>query len=167
AVALPDFNVALKHNPSGRIYGLPRILWHARRIARCRILLLGTLKEYRMTGVDALMYHWIWTKGLEHGYHWGEGGWILEDKAPMGSSTWRAASAPAIRTNSCAPTATARPTCSRPRRRTRRGASSWCRPLPPPGRRCGDNRSTRLVPRRRSRPTARASSRPRCWGERC
>src|SRR2546425_7410328 len=37
----------------------------------CRILLLGTLKEYRMTGVDALMYHWIWTKGLEHGYHWG------------------------------------------------------------------------------------------------
>src|SRR5437016_9725946 len=83
AVALPDFNVALKHNPSGRIYGLPRILWHARRIARCRILLLGTLKEYRMTGVDALMYHWIWTKGLEHGYHWGEGGWILEDNAPM------------------------------------------------------------------------------------
>ena len=83
AVALPDFNVALKHNPSGRIYGLPTILWHARRINRVRILLLGTLKEYRMTGVDALMYHWIWTKGLAHGYIWGEGGWILEDNAPM------------------------------------------------------------------------------------
>ena len=83
AVALPDFNVALKHNPSGRIYGLPMILWHARRINRLRILLLGTLKEYRMTGVDALMYHWIWTKGLAHGYIWGEGGWILEDNAPM------------------------------------------------------------------------------------
>jgi GNAT superfamily N-acetyltransferase len=83
AVALPDLNVALKHNPSGRIWGLPKILWHARRIHRCRIPLLGTLKEYRLSGVDALMYHWIWTKGTAHGYNWGEGGWILEDNAPM------------------------------------------------------------------------------------
>ncbi|HVH66229.1 MAG TPA: hypothetical protein VM716_00015 [Gemmatimonadales bacterium] len=83
AVALPDLNVALRHNPSGRIWGLPTILWHARRIRRVRIPLLGTLKEYRLTGVDALMYHWIWSKGLEHGYTWGEGGWILEDNAPM------------------------------------------------------------------------------------
>src|SRR5437588_79382 len=83
AVALPDFNVALKHNPSGRLYGLPKILWYARKIHRCRILLLGTVKAYRMSGVDALMYHWIWTKGATHGYHWGEGGWILEDNVPM------------------------------------------------------------------------------------
>src|SRR5205814_3848960 len=47
AVALPDFNVALKHNPSGRLYGLPKILWYARKIPRCRILLLGTVKPYR------------------------------------------------------------------------------------------------------------------------
>ncbi len=83
AVALPDLNVALKHNPSGRLYGLPKVLWYARRIHRCRIPLLGTLKEYRGIGVDALMYHWIWTKGTGHGYNWGEGGWILEDNAPM------------------------------------------------------------------------------------
>jgi hypothetical protein len=83
AVALPDFNVALKHNPSGRIWGIPKVLWYARRIHRCRIPLLGTLKEYRGVGVDAMMYHWIWTKGAIHGYYWGEGGWILEDNAPM------------------------------------------------------------------------------------
>ena len=83
AVALPDLNVALKHNPSGRIYGLPKILWYARRINRCRIPLLGTLKEYRRSGVDALMYHWIWSKGLQRGFNWGEGGWILEDNVPM------------------------------------------------------------------------------------
>jgi len=83
AVALPDLNVALKHNPSGRIYGLPKVLWYARRLHRCRIPLLGTLKEYRGIGVDALMYHWIWTKGAVHGYTWGEGGWILEDNVPM------------------------------------------------------------------------------------
>ncbi|HEX4574216.1 MAG TPA: hypothetical protein VH158_03735 [Gemmatimonadales bacterium] len=83
AVALPDLNVALKHNPSGRLYGLPKILWYARKINRVRILLLGAVKEHRSSGVDALMYHWIWTKGREHGFTWGEGGWILEDNAPM------------------------------------------------------------------------------------
>ena len=83
AVALPDLNVALKHNPSGRVYGLPKVLWYARKVHRCRILLLGLLKEYRVSGVDALMYHWIWTKGLAHGYTWGEAGWILEDNAAM------------------------------------------------------------------------------------
>src|SRR3989442_4217536 len=76
-------SVALKHNPSGRIWGIPKILWYARRIHRCRIPLLGTLKEYRGAGVDAMMNHWIWTKGAIHGYYWGAGGRILEDNAPM------------------------------------------------------------------------------------
>ncbi len=35
------------------------------------------------SGIDALMYHWIWTKGGALGYHWGEGGWILEDNTAM------------------------------------------------------------------------------------
>src|SRR5206468_13083553 len=76
AVALPDLNVALKHNPSGRAFpGILKVLWYARKVNRLRILLLGVLKEYRSTGVDALMYHWIWTKGIAHGFTWGEGGW--------------------------------------------------------------------------------------------
>jgi GNAT superfamily N-acetyltransferase len=87
AVALPDLNVALKHNPSGRLFpGIFKILWHARRVSRLRILLLGVLKEYRSTGVDALMYHWIWTKGVARGFRWGEGGWILEDNAAMNNA---------------------------------------------------------------------------------
>lgn len=84
AVALPDLNVALKRNPSGRLFpGLLKILWAARKISRIRILLLGTLKEYRGTGIDALMYAWIWQKGNAKGYYWGEAGWILEDNAAM------------------------------------------------------------------------------------
>jgi len=83
AVALPDFNVALKHNPSGRLWGLPLILWHARAIRRVRVLLLGTIPEFRGRGIDALLYNWIWTKGVAKGYNWGEGSWILEDNAPM------------------------------------------------------------------------------------
>lgn len=84
AVAIPDLNVALKHNPSGRMFpGILKVLWHARKISRLRVPLLGTVKEYRNRGVDALLYHWIWTKGNALGYHWAEGGWILEDNAAM------------------------------------------------------------------------------------
>jgi GNAT superfamily N-acetyltransferase len=95
AVALPDLNVALKKNPSGRLFpGLLKILWAARKITRVRILLLGALKEYRGTGVDALMYGWIWEKGRARGYDWGEAGWILEDNAAMTNGILRLGFAP-------------------------------------------------------------------------
>lgn len=83
-VALPDMNVALKKNPSGRIFpGIIKILLAARKIKRLRILLLGLLPEYRKTGADALMYHRIWAAGQARGYNWGEGGWILEDNTAI------------------------------------------------------------------------------------
>jgi len=90
AVALPDLNPALRHNPSGHLVpGILRVLWHARKISRLRILLLGVLNEYRGTGVDALMYHWIWTKAVVRGYRWGEAGWILEDNGRMNNALVR------------------------------------------------------------------------------
>jgi hypothetical protein len=90
AAALPDLNVALRKNPSGRLFpGILKVLWAARRITRIRILLLGLLKEYRMTGADALMYHWIWEKGYARGYRWAEAGWILEDNAAMSNALER------------------------------------------------------------------------------
>ena len=82
AVAIPDFNVALKHNPSGRLFpGILKILWYSRKIDRARVPLLGTLKEYRGKGIDALLYHWIWTRACAHGMPQGEGSWLLEDNA--------------------------------------------------------------------------------------
>lgn len=84
AVAVPDFNVALKTNPSGRLFpGIVKILWASRKISRLRIMLLGLLPEYRNTGADALMSHWIWEKGYALGYRWAEAGWLLEDNQPM------------------------------------------------------------------------------------
>lgn len=86
-LALPDFNVALKRNPSGRLFpGIAKILWASRKIKRIRILALGVLQEYRKTGADALMYHWIWEKGYALGYRWAEAGWILEDNTPMANA---------------------------------------------------------------------------------
>ncbi len=90
AVALPDLNVALKRNPSGRLFpGILKVLWAARKISRVRILLLGAIPEFRGSGVDALMYAWIWEKGRAKGYDWGEAGWILEDNAAMTNAIQR------------------------------------------------------------------------------
>jgi GNAT superfamily N-acetyltransferase len=88
-------NVALKHNPSGRLFpGLAKVLWHARHIHRARVLLLGVLKEYRASGVDALMYHWIWDKATSKGYPWAEAGWVLEDNIAMMNAALRVAFRP-------------------------------------------------------------------------
>ena len=90
AVALPDLNVALKTNPSGRLFpGILKILWKARKITRLRIILLGVVPKYRGYGADALMYHWIWEKGYALGYRWAEAGWILEDNAAMNNGLLR------------------------------------------------------------------------------
>ena len=84
-VSIPDFNVALKHNPSGRLLplGLLKILWHRRGISRIRTLILGVLPEYRRTGADALMYDWTWREGNKLGYFWGEASWLLETNAAI------------------------------------------------------------------------------------
>ena len=90
AAAIPDLNVALKANPSGRLFpGILKILWKSRKIKRVRILLLGLLDDYRRSGADALMYHWIWDKGYALGYRWAEAGWILEDNAAMNNGLTR------------------------------------------------------------------------------
>jgi len=79
--------VALKHNPSGRLFpGILKVLWYAGKTNRARVLLLGVIPEYRGRGIDGLMYDWIWTHGVKKGYNWGEGGWILEDNAPMNNA---------------------------------------------------------------------------------
>ena len=86
ALALPDLNTVLAGNRSGRLFPVIfKLLWRLKtdRIYRCRITLLGVLPEYRGKGIDAVLYHWIWTKGAKHNYGWGEAGWILEDNPAM------------------------------------------------------------------------------------
>jgi hypothetical protein len=85
-LALPDFNVVFRSNRSGRMFPTAlKLLWQLKteRIHRLRILLLGIVPEFRGKGIDAVLYHWIWTKGHEHKMRWGEAGWILEDNAAM------------------------------------------------------------------------------------
>jgi ribosomal protein S18 acetylase RimI-like enzyme len=85
-IALPDLNVVFRHNRSGRMFPMIlKLLWALKtgKIHRARILLLGVLPEYRGKGVDAMLYHWIWTKSAERDIWWGEAGWILEDNPAM------------------------------------------------------------------------------------
>jgi GNAT superfamily N-acetyltransferase len=84
AVALPDLNVALRKNPSGRLFpGILRVLWAARSIRRLRVVLLGTIPEWRGRGVDALLYGHLWQAARAKGYRWAEAGWVLEDNQAM------------------------------------------------------------------------------------
>ena len=84
AAAIPDFNVALRANPSGRLFpGILRVLWAARRLTRLRVMLLGVVPEWHGRGVDALLYRHVWEKGRAKGYDWAEAGWILEDNHAM------------------------------------------------------------------------------------
>jgi GNAT superfamily N-acetyltransferase len=86
AIALPDLNVAFKTNRNGGfLRGLVTVLFMLKtgRIHRLRVLLLGTIPEFRGKGLDAVLYHWIWEHGVARGIIWGEAGWILEDNAPI------------------------------------------------------------------------------------
>jgi len=88
-VALPDLNEPLMRNRAGRFLpGMIRIFWSlkAKRIRRARILLLGIDPEFQGRGIDAILYHWIWTKAAENKIYWGEAGWILEDNAAMNNA---------------------------------------------------------------------------------
>jgi GNAT superfamily N-acetyltransferase len=85
-IALPDLNVVFRKNRSGRLFPMIlKLLWmlKTRRLRRARILLLGVVREHQGKGIDAMLYHWIWTKSGERGIYWGEAGWILEDNPAM------------------------------------------------------------------------------------
>jgi len=82
--AIPDFNVALRANPSGRLFpGIFKVLWASRHITRLRVILLGLLPEWHGRGVDAVLYRHVWENGRARGYDWAEAGWILEDNHSM------------------------------------------------------------------------------------
>jgi len=84
AMALPDLNQAVKH-ANGRLFpiGLLKILWHARRIRKVRVLVLGLLKDYRGRGLDVLLYMHLYRNGLRKGFNEGEFSWILEDNVAI------------------------------------------------------------------------------------
>lgn len=90
-LTLPDVNVPLLHaHPSPKTPDLlTQIQFFAnfklrRSLMRyVRVIALGVLKEYRLTGVDGLLYRRTAEEALKKGYNIGEFSWILETNAPM------------------------------------------------------------------------------------
>jgi GNAT superfamily N-acetyltransferase len=84
ALALPDYNQALRH-VNGRLFplGILKLLWYRRRISRLRVLTLGLKQGYHRKGIDALFYLKIYQNGLAAGLHQAEAAWILEDNWGM------------------------------------------------------------------------------------
>lgn len=89
-LCLPDLNAVFRRHRSGRLTPamIADLLFSLqfKRVPRLRILLLGILPEWRGKGVDAMLYHWIWTRARDYRIYWGEAGWILEDNATMNAS---------------------------------------------------------------------------------
>jgi GNAT superfamily N-acetyltransferase len=84
ALALPDYNYALRH-VNGRLFpvGLFKLLWHRRRIDTARTLTLGVRPSHRGRGLDALLITHITLEANRIGLWRGECSWILEDNMPM------------------------------------------------------------------------------------
>jgi GNAT superfamily N-acetyltransferase len=84
ALALPDFNQAIRH-ARGRLFpvGWIPVLWHSRRIRQVRVLALGLVPEAKGRGVDVLLYNALYSRWVELGYRRAELSWILEDNLLM------------------------------------------------------------------------------------
>jgi GNAT superfamily N-acetyltransferase len=84
ALALPDYNQALRHI-NGRLlpFGLLKLLWYKRKINAARVLTLGLKPQFRRMGIDAMLYLRLWEEAPKNGYPIVECSWILEDNWPM------------------------------------------------------------------------------------
>jgi len=84
SVTLPDYNVLLK-KMNGRLlpFGFLHLLFGRKSITRVRTLLLGVIAEYRLSGIEVLLIHGTFQKGLPKGYRRGEMSWVLEENVLM------------------------------------------------------------------------------------
>jgi GNAT superfamily N-acetyltransferase len=84
ALALPDYNQALRHL-NGRLlpFGFLKLLWYRRNIDGLRIFTLGLKPEYHRRGIDALFYLRMYQNAIDAGYQSAEASWILEDNWGM------------------------------------------------------------------------------------
>ena len=80
-LAVPDYNVALAKNRSGRLFplGLLRLLRGKRTIRTARVMALGVKKAYRSRSILALFTAEVMRRGLAMGKIGAEASWLLED----------------------------------------------------------------------------------------
>ncbi len=79
-LAIPDYNQALK-KINGRLFpfGWLKLLYYSRRVKTLRLVIMGVLKEYRLSGLEALLYLEGNRNAYRLGYQGVEFSWVLED----------------------------------------------------------------------------------------
>jgi GNAT superfamily N-acetyltransferase len=84
ALALPDYNQALRHL-DGRLlpFGVLKLLWYRRRINAVRVITLGIKPPHRHKGIDGMLIGHIFREASRIGAPRGECSWILEDNSAM------------------------------------------------------------------------------------
>jgi GNAT superfamily N-acetyltransferase len=79
-LSLPDVNLALK-KINGRLFpfGWLKALYYSRKIKWTRLIIMGVLKEYRLCGFEALLYHEATRNAYKLGFRDVEISWVLEN----------------------------------------------------------------------------------------
>jgi len=82
-MALPDFNMALKH-VNGRldVWGILKFLWYRRQINRARTLVICSLPQYRRKMVLPALVYLGMEGGKKRGYTYSELSWVWADNLP-------------------------------------------------------------------------------------
>ena len=87
ALALPDINMALRHNKNGYMLpGLYHLHTKKKEIDLVRVIVLGVLPEYLNTGAGGALFYETAINARKLGYKYGEASWILEDNDRMNKS---------------------------------------------------------------------------------
>ena len=81
---VPDYNPIFR-KMRGRLFpsGIFHFILGRKRLNRVRILLMGVVREHRMSGVDALLVYQLFQNGVPRGYEWAELSWVLEDNVML------------------------------------------------------------------------------------
>ena len=80
SITLPDYNQVLK-KLNGKLgpINIVKFLYHKRKINGLRSIVFGIKKEYRLTGINAVLYYETEKAAARLGYKWCEMSWNLED----------------------------------------------------------------------------------------
>ncbi len=85
SITLPNLNEIQKTIKKGRLFptGVFKILFGLKKIKSVRVFVLGTMKEYRRLGIDAVLYCKNIQTARQKGIVRAEASWILENNVPM------------------------------------------------------------------------------------
>jgi GNAT superfamily N-acetyltransferase len=84
ALSLPDLNQILITNRNGYLLpGIIKLFLQKKKIDRVRIIILGVLPEYKMSGAAVGLFYETARRANALGYSHGEAGWVLDDNVMM------------------------------------------------------------------------------------